>query len=96
MFGCWKPKVWTRFGSPSWKRAKSARTRPFAKLPREMGCGCLEIRLAAGGRANLFATEDCCLLVDDELLKQINCISSIVIATGLISALPRRASASPR
>jgi molybdenum cofactor cytidylyltransferase len=49
----------------------------------EMGCGCLETRLAAGGRANLFATEDSCLLVDDELLKQINCISSIVIATGV-------------
>jgi len=47
----------------------------------EMGCGCLEIRLAAGGRANLFAIEDCCVLVDDELLKQINCTSSIVIAT---------------
>lgn len=50
---------------------------------REIGCGCLEIRLAAGGRANLFATEDCCVLIDDELLKQINCISSIVIATGV-------------
>ncbi len=49
----------------------------------EMGCGSLEIRLAAGGRANLFATEDCCVLVDDELLRQINCISSIVIATSL-------------
>src|SRR6202521_1038104 len=48
---------------------------------REMGCGALEIRLAAGGRANLFATEDCCVLVDEDLLKQINCISSIVIAT---------------
>lgn len=47
----------------------------------EMGCGGLEIRLAAGGRANLFATEDCCVLVDDELLRQINCTSSIVIAT---------------
>jgi molybdenum cofactor cytidylyltransferase len=47
----------------------------------EMSCGCMEIRLAAGGRANLFATEDCCVLVDGELLKQINCISSIVIAT---------------
>src|SRR6202140_5165961 len=47
----------------------------------EIGCGCLEIRLAAGGRANLFATEDCCVLVDDDLLKQINCISSVVIAT---------------
>jgi molybdenum cofactor cytidylyltransferase len=49
----------------------------------EMGCGCLETRLAAGGRANLFVTEDSCVLVDDELLKQINCTSSIVIATSL-------------
>jgi molybdenum cofactor cytidylyltransferase len=49
----------------------------------EMGCGCLEIRLAAGGRANLFATEDCCVLVDDELLRQINCTASIVIATNM-------------
>lgn len=49
----------------------------------EMGCGCLETRLAAGGRANLFATEDCCVLVDDELLKQINCTASIVIATSM-------------
>lgn len=49
----------------------------------EMGCGCLEIRLAAGGRANLFTTEDCCVLVDDELLRQINCTASIVIATTL-------------
>lgn len=47
----------------------------------EMGCGSLEIRLAAGGRANLFATEDCCVLIDDDLLRQINCTSSIVIAT---------------
>ncbi len=49
----------------------------------EMGCGCLEIRLAAGGRANLFVTEDCCVLVDDELLRQINVTSSIVIATSV-------------
>lgn len=47
----------------------------------EMGCGALEIRLAAGGRANLLATEDGCVLVDDELLKQINCTASVVIAT---------------
>jgi molybdenum cofactor cytidylyltransferase len=47
----------------------------------EMGCGCLEIRLAAGGRANLFATEDCCVLVDEDLLRQINCTASIVTAT---------------
>lgn len=47
----------------------------------EIGCGCLEIRLAAGGRANLCATEDSCVLVDDELLKQINCAGNVVIAT---------------
>ena len=52
-----------------------------AQVAAETGCGCLEIRLAAGGRANLFATEDCCVLVDEELLHQINCTSSIVIAT---------------
>jgi molybdenum cofactor cytidylyltransferase len=49
----------------------------------EMGCGSFEIRLAAGGRANLMATENCCVLVDDELLKQINCTASVVIATSL-------------
>jgi molybdenum cofactor cytidylyltransferase len=46
-----------------------------------MCCGAVEIRLAAGGRANLIATQDACALVDDELLKQNNCTSSIVIAT---------------
>jgi molybdenum cofactor cytidylyltransferase len=50
---------------------------------REMGCGSLESRLAAGGRANLFATEDCCVLVDEDLLRQINCAASIVIATNV-------------
>src|ERR1700681_2660543 len=55
----------------------------------EMGCGCLEIRLAAGGRANLFTTEDCCVLVDDELLRQINCTASIVIATSTNFTLAR-------
>jgi len=49
----------------------------------EMGCGSVEIRLAAGGRANLVATEPACILVDDELLKQINCTTSIAIATVL-------------
>src|SRR5713226_1911304 len=52
-------------------------------VSREMGCGALEIRLAAGGRANLIATEPCCALVDDELLKQINCTASVAIATTL-------------
>ncbi|MDQ6698946.1 MAG: hypothetical protein M3Z36_02020 [Acidobacteriota bacterium] len=49
----------------------------------EMGCGCYEIKLAAGGRANLIATENCCVLVDDDLLKQVNCTSSVVIASSL-------------
>lgn len=47
----------------------------------EVGCGSLEIRLAAGGRANLVATGECCVLIDDELLRQINCTASTVIAT---------------
>lgn len=47
----------------------------------EIACGALEIRLAAGGRANLVATETCCVLVDEELLKQLNCTTSTVIAT---------------
>lgn len=51
------------------------------QIAAEMGCGSLEIKLAAGGRANLVTTEDSCVLVDDELLKQINCTSSVVIAT---------------
>lgn len=52
-----------------------------SQASREMACGSLEIRLAAGGRANFYASEDCCVLVDDELLKQLNCISSVVTAT---------------
>src|ERR1700722_7958063 len=47
----------------------------------EMACGCCEIQLAPGGRANLIATENCCVLVDDELLRQVNCTSGVVIAT---------------
>jgi molybdenum cofactor cytidylyltransferase len=61
------------------------------RVSAELGCGSLEIRLVAGGRANLFATERCCLLVDDELLRQINCAASIVIAT-----LPNFGYAQPR
>jgi molybdenum cofactor cytidylyltransferase len=51
----------------------------------------IEIRLAAGGRANLFATEPCCILVDDDLLKQINCTASIAIATPLNFSYARAA-----
>ncbi len=46
-----------------------------------LGCGTLEIRSAPGGRANLFATEPSCVLIDDELLRQLNCTASVVIAT---------------
>jgi molybdenum cofactor cytidylyltransferase len=49
----------------------------------EISCGSLEIRLAAGGRANLMATEPSCTLIDDELLKQTNYAASIVIASTL-------------
>jgi molybdenum cofactor cytidylyltransferase len=49
----------------------------------EIGCGALEIRLGAGGRANLFTTEPSCILVDDELLKQVNGTANIVIATSV-------------
>lgn len=52
------------------------------EIAARIGCGNLEIRPAAGGRANLFATKNCCLLVDEDLLKQINCTASVVIATG--------------
>ncbi len=47
----------------------------------ELGCGSLVIRPAAGGRANLIATENCCVLLDEELLRQINCSGSTVVAT---------------
>jgi molybdenum cofactor cytidylyltransferase len=49
----------------------------------EMACGSYEIQLAPGGRANLIATENCCVLVDEELLRQVNCTSGLVIATTL-------------
>src|ERR1700735_1108023 len=49
----------------------------------EMACGCYEIQLAPGGRANLIATENCCVLVDGELVRQVNCPSGVVIATTL-------------
>ena len=47
----------------------------------EIAGGSCQIELAAGGRANLMATENCCVLVDDELLRQVNCTSGVVIAT---------------
>ena len=49
----------------------------------EMACGSYEIQLAAGGRANLLASEDCCVLLDEDLLRQVNCTSSLVVASTL-------------
>lgn len=46
-----------------------------------MGCGALEIRPAAGGRANLLSTGEGCVLVDDDLLKEVNRAGSVVVAT---------------
>jgi molybdenum cofactor cytidylyltransferase len=51
------------------------------QVANQVGNGSLEIRSAAGGRANLFATEPCCVLVDSELLKQTNSTHALVIAT---------------
>jgi molybdenum cofactor cytidylyltransferase len=49
----------------------------------EMACGSYEVQLAPGGRANLVATQDACVLVDEDLLRQMNCTSCLVIATTL-------------
>lgn len=49
----------------------------------EIACGTYEIQLMPGGRANLLATENCCVLIDDDLLRQVNCTSGVVIATVL-------------
>jgi molybdenum cofactor cytidylyltransferase len=46
-----------------------------------MGCGAVEVRPAAGGRANVMAAEPSCVLLDDDLLRQINCTASLVIST---------------
>lgn len=51
------------------------------ELARVVAGGSLEIRSAVGGRANLFATGDCCVLVDGELLKEVNGSPSFAIAT---------------
>lgn len=51
------------------------------QVGKAIGCGSAEVRLAAGGRCNLVATEDSCVLVDEDLLKKINCTASIVVAT---------------
>jgi hypothetical protein len=49
----------------------------------EMACGSYEVQIAPGGRANLVVTENVCVLVDEDLLRQMNCTSGLVIATTL-------------
>ena len=49
----------------------------------EMACGSYEVQMASGGRANLVVTENACVLVDEDLLRQMNCTSGLVIATTL-------------
>ena len=50
-------------------------------LATEAACGSMEIRLAAGGRANLLATENCCLLLDEAVLGRFNQSNNVSIAT---------------
>jgi molybdenum cofactor cytidylyltransferase len=46
-----------------------------------LATGSLEIRLATGGRANLVASENSCVVIDEDLLRQVNSTSSMVVAT---------------
>ena len=52
-----------------------------SRVAGEAACGSLEIRVAAGGRANLFATENSCLLVDEALLRALNRLGRVTVAT---------------
>lgn len=48
----------------------------------QAACGAMEIRVSAGGRANLHATENCCLLLDEQLLRAVNLSGCLTMATG--------------
>jgi molybdenum cofactor cytidylyltransferase len=50
-------------------------------LASEMACGSYEVQIVPGGRANLIATENVSVLVDEDLLRQMNCTTGLVIAT---------------
>lgn len=51
------------------------------QIASEAACGSMEIHLSAGGRANLVATENCCVLLDEGLLREMNTTGSVTIAT---------------
>jgi molybdenum cofactor cytidylyltransferase len=55
------------------------------KVAREIGRGAPSVQLAAGGGANIFATEQC-VLADYDLLRQINYTASVAIATSANSS----------
>jgi molybdenum cofactor cytidylyltransferase len=49
----------------------------------ELACGSYRVEPVCGGRANLVAAETVCTLVDEDLLREVNGISGLVIATML-------------
>jgi molybdenum cofactor cytidylyltransferase len=51
------------------------------QVAREIGSGSIEARLVPGGKVNLLATEPCCVLVDDRLLKEVNFLGCVAVAT---------------
>lgn len=53
----------------------------------ELACGSYKAELALGGRANLVATQTVCTLVDEDLLREVNGTSGLVIATTLNFAM---------
>lgn len=48
---------------------------------KRVGSGFVDVQVAPGGRSNLVATADCCVLVDEDLLRQLNCSGGVVIGT---------------
>lgn len=56
----------------------------------ELACGSYEVQVLPGGRANLIATETVCILVDENLLRQVNGTSGVVIATILNFSMASR------
>lgn len=51
------------------------------EIAQEAASGALELRLAAGGRANLYTTEPSCILVNEEALRQLNRSGAVTAAT---------------
>ena len=56
----------------------------------ELACGSCRVEPVCGGRANLVATETVCTLVDENLLREVNGASGLVIATMLNFSMAAR------